>query len=443
MQVSAAGGEPQELTTLEDGEISHRWPEFLPDGKAVLFTALTANTLEAAQTVVRSLETGERRALIPGASYARYVPTGHLVYIQSATPGTLLAAPFDLSRLEVTGAPFPVVEGVMMSPNGSAQFSFSHLGALVYVPGGAVQAAASTLVWVDRQGAVEQLGAPSQQYSDPRLSPDGRRLAVRIVGASADIWVYDIPRGTLTRLTFEGSNQHPQWTPDGRRVAFRSNRAGPINLFWKPADGSGAAERLTTSENATQSPSSWSSDGQVLAFFQRSVGEDDSNTLRDIWVLPIEGERKPRPFLQTPFEEAGAVFSPDGNWLAYMSTESGRQEIYMQPFPGPGGKSQISTEGGREPIWARNGREIFYRNGNQMMAVEITTEPTFSAGTPKMLFEGGNFQAAVMSRAHYDVTPDGQRFVMIQLGGSDSAPAQINVVLNWFEELKRRVPTGQ
>ncbi len=205
-------------------------------------------------------------------------------------------------------------------------------------------------------------------------------------------------------------------------------------MYWKPADGSGAAERLTTSENI-QSPSSWSPDGQVLAFYERSDAD------RDIWVLPIEGERKPRPFLQTPFEEAGAVFSPDGRWLAYMSTESGRQEIYVQPFPGPGGKWQISTEGGREPLWARNGEELFYRIGDKMMAVEVATAPTFSAGSPRLLFEG-TFQMALLSRANYNVAPDGQRFVMIQEGASDSSVSQINVVLNWFEELKQRVPTG-
>ena len=158
-------------------------------------------------------------------------------------------------------------------------------------------------------------------------------------------------------------------------------------------------------------------------------------------MLPLEGEREPQPFLQTPFDETAAVFAPNGRWLAYVSNESGRNEIFVQPFPGPGGKWQISTGGGTEPVWSRNGLELFYRNGNQMMAVEIATEPNFSPGTPKMLFEGGNFQAAVMSRAHYDVTPDGQRFVMLQQVAPDSAPTQINVVLNWFEELKQRVPT--
>ena len=289
------------------------------------------------------------------------------------------------------------------------------------------------------------MGAPLNRYRDPRLSHDGQQLVVRTgpAGGTAgtDIWVYDISRGTLTRLTFEGSiNQHPVWSPDGRRVAFRSDRAGPQNMFWKLADGSGAAEHLTMSENA-QSPTSWSSDGQVLAFFERlASGVGPSATGRDIWVLPLDGDREPRPFLQTSFEEGGAVFSPDGRWLAYVSDESGRYEIYAQPFPGPGGKRQISTDGGTEPLWARSGREMFYWSGNKMMAVDITTEPTFSAGTPRILFEKPFLRGGVF-RANYDITPDGQRFVMTQAGLQQEDTTQINVVLNWFEELKQRVPT--
>ena len=340
----------------------------------------------------------------------------------------------------MTGNPFPIVESVFQSSNnGLAQFSFSHSGSLVYVPGG-LQAAAFSLVWVDRQGAVEPLGAPPHTYRNIRLSPDGRQVASTIADASIDVWVYDISRGTLTRLTFEGRNGHPIWTPDGMRLTFRSNReGGPLNLFWKPADGSGAAERLTTSEQ-DQSPTSWSPDGQVLAFYERSFAEGQASTDRNIWVVPLEGEREPRPFLQTPFNEGGAVISPDGRWLAYVSNESGRFDVYVQPFPGPGGKRQISTEGGNEPVWSRNGEELFYRNGNQMMAVEITTEPTFSAGTPSILFEGA-FRRGSVLRADYDIAPDGQRFVMLQQGGTD-ALTQINVVLNWFEELMQRVPTG-
>ena len=440
-QVSAAGGTPKVLTTLdaEKGEISHRWPETLPNGNAVLFVEGTATD---SRIVVLSLETGERRVLIEGGTHARYVPTGHLVYAPEGTPGTLLAVPFDPSRLEVTGSPVTIIEGVGAFEEGPAQFSFSSLGTLVYVPRGIAEEE-RTLVWVDRQGAEEPLGAPPRRYRNLRLSPDGLRLAVTIGrGNNQDVWIYDIARHALTQLTFEkGRDIHPIWAPDGRRLAFRSAREGSQNLFWKPADGSGAAERLTTSENGVQSPTSWSPDDQVLAFYERPAAEGSSATGLDIWVLPLEGERKPRPFLQTQFDEGGAVFSQDGRWLAYGSNESGRLEVYVQPFPGPGNKWQISTEGGAEPAWARSGRELFYRNGDQMMAVEITTEPTFSAGTPKLLFEG-TFQGGGVSRANYGVTPDGQRFAMIQEGGPNEPPPQIYVVLNWFEELKRRVPTG-
>ncbi len=323
------------------------------------------------------------------------------------------------------------VEGVQVRPGGFAQFALAADGSLVYIP--ARLASERTLVWVDRQGAVEPLAAPPRAYVHPNLSPDGQRLAVHIGEVNSDVWVYDISRETLTRLTFEANNRWPIWTPDGKRLTFISTRAGLRNLFWKPADGSGSAERLTAREYP-QFTASWSPDGRVLAFTEIHP------TGFDIWVLPLEGERKPRPFLQTPAYEGGAIFSPDGRWLAYESEESGRNEIYVQPFPGPGEKWQISTEGGADALWARSGRELFYRNGDQMMAVEITTEPTFSAGIPKLLFEG-RYLGGETSRAIYDVSPDGQRFLMMQSGDEQTvSPNQINVVLNWFEDLKRQVP---
>ena len=313
----------------------------------------------------------------------------------------------------------------------------SESGSLVYLPKG-TPGSERTLVWVDRQGAVEPLPAPPRVYDDPHLSPDGQRLAVQVgEEGNSDIWIYHIPRGTLTRLTFEGGNM-PRWMPDGKRVTFTPQRAGGSwNLFWKPADGSGPAEQLMESEHGRW-PSSWSPDGQVLAFT-----EFHPTTGWDVWVLPLQGERKPRPFLRTQFQEGGAVFSPDGHWLAYTSDESGQNEVYVQPFPGPGAKWQISNEGGNEPLWAKNGRELFYRNGNKMMAVEITTQPTFRAGTPALLFEGQYYYEPGPVSANYDITPDGQRFLMVKEGEREEAATQINVVLNWFEELKRLVPTDQ
>ncbi len=256
---------------------------------------------------------------------------------------------------------------------------------------------------------------------------------------STAVWLYDLARGTLTRVTeTAGALPLSVWTPDGKHVTFRSTVGGALNLHWMPADGSGAAERLTTSENM-QSPGSWSPDGQVLAF-----SEADSTTGWDIWVLKLAGDRKPRPFLQTPFNEGAPMFSPDGRWLAYGSDESGRLEIYVRPFPGPGGKWQISTEGGTEPVWARNGRELFYRNGDKMMAAAVETKPVFAAAKPRLLFEG-HYETGMYSsfQPNYDVAPDGQRFLMIKSSEQESAAAQLNVVLNWSDEVRRLVPAGK
>jgi Tol biopolymer transport system component len=279
-QVSDAGGTPQPLTRREKREVTQRWPEFLPGGKAVLFaaSATTVNWTNA-QVAVQSVRTGERRNLIQGATQPRYVPSGHLVYAQG---GSLMALPFDSQRLTATGTAVPMVEGVVQSTfSGATQYSFSATGSLVYVPGG-IQSARSRLVWVSRNGAEQPLAAPARAYEFPRLSPEGRRVAGEIDEKETQVWQYDLSRETLTRFTFEGNyNANPVWTPDGKRIAFRSNKEGPLNLFWQLADGSGGQERLTTSEY-TQGPSSWSRDGQLLAFI-----EVNPTTGYDIWVLRL------------------------------------------------------------------------------------------------------------------------------------------------------------
>ena len=436
LQVPDAGGAQQALTSFEKAEVSQRWPEFLPDGKEVLFaTGPSGVNFTNAQVAVRSLVTNERRNLIQGATQPRYARSGHLVYAQG---GNLMAVPFDSQLLAVTGTAVPVVEGVLQSPfNGAAQYNLSTTGSLVYVTGG-IQSALGRLVWVSREGAEQTLAAPVRAYQFPRLSPDGHRVGVGITEQESQIWVFDLARQTLTRLTFEGKvNNRLAWTPDGKRVAFQSNKEGPSNVFWQLADGSGGLERLTTSEYL-QAPSSWSSDGQLLAFI-----EIDPATGQDIWVLRLN-DHKAQPFLQTQFNESSPRFSPDGRWLAYNSDESGRYEVYVQPYPGPGGKWQISTEGGTEPVWNPNGRELFYRSSNKMMAVDISTQPNFAAGTPRMLFEG-RYELASVPTDNYDVPHDGQRFLMIKPAEptSSSSLTQIVVVQNWFEELKRRVPTGK
>jgi Tol biopolymer transport system component len=434
-QMPEAGGAPGPLTRLEVGEVSHRWPEFLPGGKEVLFVASTSSfNWTNSKVAVQSMGTGGRQNLIQAGTQPHYASTGHLVYAQGST---LMAVPFDPVQLAVTGAAVPVVEDVSHAPTtGAAQYSISATGSLVYVPGG-VHADQRKLVWVARNGTEQPAAAPARAYMFPRISPDGRRVAVGITEHETQLWLYDFSRETLTRFTFEGIvNLNAVWTPDGKRITFQSTKEGPPNIYWQRADGSGGLERLTTSQNSNV-PMSWSPDGQQLTFIEVSP-----STQRDIWVLRMS-DRKAQPFLRTPFDESVPRFSPDGHWLAYVSNESGRYEVYVQPYPGPGGKWQISTEGGTEPAWNPSGHELFYRSGDKMMAVDIATQPSFAAGKPRALFEG-RYVATAATSPNYDVSPDGQRFLMLKSADAgEAAPMQINVVLNWFEELKRRAPAGK
>ena len=431
-RISQEGGTPQPLTRLGKGEVFHLWPEFLPGGQAVLFVNYGNH---GAQIAVQRVGGGEPKTLAQDGTQPRYAATGYLLYVHVQfvqQSGTLMAAPFDARRLALTGASVPVFEGVMMSAaSAAAQYSVSSTGTLAYVAAG--PPSQSRMVWVSRHGEEQFLPALPHSYEcSPRLSPDGRQVAVAIREQGWQIWVYDTSRNSLMRLTFEGINNCPAWSPDGRRIAFYSNR-GPATTFWQAADGSGGAEQLTTSDYVN-SPSSFSPDGRALAFT-----ELNPTTGEDIWVLWLS-DRKAQPFLRTPYAEGSPKFSPDGKWLAYSSDESGRREIYVQPYPGPGGKWQISTDGGQEPVWNPKGGELFYRSGNKMMAVEVGTKSGFSAGKPRMLFEGP-YLPTTDSAPYYDVSPDGQRFLMLKpVESQTSAPTQINVVLNWFEELKRKVP---
>jgi serine/threonine protein kinase/Tol biopolymer transport system component len=435
LQVPDAGGAVQARGHLENGDVTQRWPEFLPGGRAILFTAGRSGiTFGNAQIAVQSVGTGGRRDLVQGASNPRYAPSGHLVYAQG---GDLEAVPFDPQRLAITGVATPVVEGVLQSPTtGAAQYSIAASGTLAYIPGG-LQGTQSRLIWVSRNGTEQVLAAPPHSYRFPRLSPDGRRVGVAIIEQESQIWLYDLSRETLSRFTFEGSQNYTSvWTPDGKRVAFESNNSGSLNIFWQLADGSGGLERLTTSQYIN-APGSWSPDGSLLAF-----AEINTTSGQNIWILRLN-DRKALPFHRTGSNENEPRFSPNGSWLAYISDESGRYEVYVQPYPGPGGKWQISTEGGTEPVWNQNGRELFYRNGDKIMVVDISTQPGFYASTPRVLFQG-RYEQPPVPLPNFDVSRDGQHFLMLKpVDQEQAAPTQINIVLNWFEELKQKVPTGK
>jgi len=450
-RVSAAGGAPEALTTLQPGEYSHRLPHVLPGGRAVIFTiSKGAHKWDDTQIVVRSLATGQQTVLVTGGADGRYVSTGHLVYLRL---GTLMAVPFDARRLVATGAARGLVDGVMQAANRdlsdmentlAAQFTVAETGALVYVTGGAMPAPNRTLAWVDRQGTIQALLAPPRAYRRPRVSPDGRHVAVSTQGDISQIWSYDIARGALSAVTADGQSDYGIFSPDGKRIAFRSGAAGgEDNLYWKAADGSGAVERLTTSARS-QTPASWSPDGSTLLFVEEGDTPAQQFFQFDIWALSI-ADRTTRPVIQTPAHEMSAELSPDGRWLAYVSSQTGRIEVYVEPYPGPGERHLISTNGGFQPAWGGN-RELFYVQpaapGSEirtLMSVAVVTAPTFSAGRPVAMF--GNADLAVPWGRSYDVAPDGRRFLLALRGDEPARPTEMVFVQNWLDELKRLVPT--
>ncbi len=439
LRVPAGGGEPEVLTTpdAEQNEGSHGWSDILPDGRAVLFTILAASgRVETAQIALLDLDTGDQRVLIPGGSHPRYVSSGHIVY---GIDGTLRAVGFDLDRLEVTTNPVPVLDGVVTRNSGAADFGLSRDGSLIYVPGADAGAAAAGLVWVDRDGTEEALPAPSRAYRTPRISPDGTRVALGVRDEEDDVWVLDLSRETLTRLTFAANaDRNPVWTPDDQRVMFNSNRDGVSNLYWRAADGTGTVERLTESPNI-QTPSSISPDGTGLVF--EEIGPSAG---RDLHTLTLDDNRQVEPLVTTAFGERNAEISPDGEWLAYQSDASGRDEVYVQPFPDvDAGRWQVSTTGGTRPLWGPDGRELFYRVGTGVvMAVTVETTPSFSAGNPGVVFEGPYVIQG--PGRDYDISIDGQQFLMIKQGNQANVTVderQIIFILNWFTELERLVPT--
>ena len=450
MKVSASGGTPQAVTALDPKkqETSHRYPEILPDGKALLLTVRTGEhpSFDEAEIQTFSLVNGERRTIIKGGTNAHFVSTGHLLFVRA---GVLMAVGFDPVKLEVKGSPLPVLEHVLENPRvGAGQISIARDGTLAYIPGG-TSIGDHELVFVDRAGAARVLTSKPRPYEDFTLSPDGRMIATTIEGAITDTWIYDIGRDAERRFTFGVEHRDPIWSPDGKQVVYDGYQNGKWCLFSKPANGSGIEELLLTSQNPVGALG-WTPDRRFFMY-----NEYSATTGSDIMMIPMEGDRKPRPVVQTQFFEEWANLSPDGRWVAYTSDESGKVEVYVIPFPGNAasvsGKWRISLDGGERPQWAPNGRELYYysratvseptanvRPGERlkMIAVPIETQAGFQAGKPHVLFEGPYFD----SFHDYAPTPDGRGFIMIRETQSRSRPTEFGVVLGWFEDLKRIVP---
>jgi eukaryotic-like serine/threonine-protein kinase len=435
LRILSTGGQPSPATRLQPPEMTHQHPQFLPDGRHFLYHSIN---LTPPAVFVGDLEGSESRRLLEADTAARYVPTGHLVFVRA---GTLLAQAFDADRLTLSGNPFRIAERVAMPSGMPPALSLSATGTLAYRAYSSAQSASFVrpLIWFDRSG--KEIGRVSDPLpvapasARPSLSPDGRQVAVVRSAdqfAPPDIWLIRLDRGVLTRVTSNGVvNLDPIWSPDGRELVFSSSLKGnQLDLYRQRLDGSGKEELLLATPEA-KVPSDWSHDGRIL-LYGTSFGAKTGN---DIWALPLTGDRKPFPVVQTAFEDAHPQFSPDSRWIAYQSNETGQFEIYLQPFPGPGERQRISTAGGAQVRWRRDGRELFYvALDGRLMAVSIRFAPdgqTVEPSTPAPLFAthvGG--AVSTTDRQQYVVSPDGQRFLMSVLP-EDPNPPPITVVLNW------------
>jgi serine/threonine-protein kinase len=447
MRIPENGGAPQVLTELKPGENTHRWPQVLPDGKGVLFTANSQpGDYENASIDVVSFKTRERRTLHRGGYHGRYLPSGHLVYMHR---GTLFAVRMDLDRLTLTGPPAPLLEDVASrAGDGGAAFDFSQSGVFVYDSGGLKSQA--TVQWLEQSGKLQPLLGTPSAYKELRFSPDGKRLALVVhEAANPDLWVYDLERGTMTRLTFGGANEGPVWGPGGQYLAYHSGHG--LGLWWIRADGSGKPQPLVESKLMQAVTSVTASS---VAFEETSPAAD-----QDIWAGSLEGAAsdhpkagKPEPFLRTPASEGSAAFSPDGRWLAYTSDESGSYQVYVRPFrpaatSEAGGKWQISTEGGTFPIWSPKGRELFYTSRDRKIMVTnySTNGDLFTPGKPVLWCDfqvATNVQVVRLAPSTIDLAPDGKRFAVIVPVRAEYQKPQthVNVLFNFFDEVRRRTP---
>jgi Tol biopolymer transport system component len=445
LRVSPDGGQPDLLVTAKNDEVLEG-AQMLPGGQAILYASVEGNNIsiadwDRAQIVVQTLKSGERKTLISGGSDPYYLPTGHLVYVAG---GILFAVPFDLRRLEKTGGPVGIVEGVARSSNGPMQAAFSDTGSLMYVPGPVAGSGPGqdSLALVDSKGMIQPVSLPPAAYGFPRVSRDGKRLVYQIEGGKeSSVWIYELS-GTAAprRLTLPGmgANRYPIWSANGERVAFQSDREGDAGIWWQRADGNGAAERLTKPEKGvSQIPDSWSPDDQTLSFTEIKTGSSA------VWTYSLR-DKKPTLFVESAKPFLGrSVFSPDGRWLAYQDSNVEDNQIYVQPFPLTAAKYQVPHDGtSHHPVWSRDGKTLFFVAGNGAFdSVSVTTQPSLTFGTPVRAPRAGFSTQQGNSVRNYDVV-DGRHFIGTILAGQAQAipggAPQIQVVLNWFEDVKQR-----
>ncbi|HEX6884709.1 MAG TPA: protein kinase [Planctomycetota bacterium] len=432
--VPAAGGAATPVTAVDRsrGEISHRWPVCLPGGKQLLFLVWTGPGLDECHVTVLDLARGAQHRLLSGGSSPRFVH-GHLVY---ARQDNLFAVPWNPQRTDVGGtAPTALVEHARNGGEGAAAYAVSPGGTMIFLQGGA-ERYRQRVVWVDREGRTETTRMPDRNYESVTLSPDGTRAVVQIDEGTVGLWLYDFARNTLTPfVTTGGSSQAPVWTPDGTHIAYRGTRNGQRSLHWKAVDGASDEERLALEDGVTQTPQSVSPDGRWLVFNQAGGATLGSG---DIYLIPLTtdaGERKARPLVRTAAGERNGRISPDGRWLAYVSDVSGQEEVYVQPFPGPGASLQVSLDGGEEPLWSPDGRELFFVSSARLMVVELSATPASSAGSPRVLYEG-RYRPSVNANTPFDIAPDGKRFLRVQQGQPEAALTRIEVVQGWSAQLE-------